>query len=57
MINIKTFLGLNYYTSELDEFLTQFNRQHKHLSRSQMQEKEKYARIYQLRDKTETLKV
>jgi hypothetical protein len=50
MIHIKTFLGLTYYTSELDKFLAEFNSQHKQ-SESQRQEQEKYARIYQLRDK------
>lgn len=50
MINIKEFLGLGYYTSELDQFLSDFDKSHHKLSASQRQEKEKYARIYQLRD-------
>lgn len=50
MINIKEILGLTYYTSKLDQFLSNFNKTHPRLSLSQRQEKEKYAQIYKLRD-------
>jgi hypothetical protein len=50
MINIKAWLGLSYFTSALDEFLANFDKSHLKLSASQRLEKEKYARIYQLRD-------
>lgn len=50
MINIKEFLGLSYYTSELDQFLSDFDKNHPRLSASQRAEKEKYARLYRLRD-------
>ncbi|TAK77234.1 MAG: hypothetical protein EPO11_02860 [Gammaproteobacteria bacterium] len=50
MINIKQILGLTYYTSELDQFLADFDKTHPKLSASQRKEKEKYARIYRLRD-------
>jgi hypothetical protein len=53
MINIKDFLGLAYYTSELDQFLKYIDRQNpklSELSESQRKEKEKYAHIFQLRD-------
>lgn len=50
MINIKKLLGLEYYTSELDQFLADFDGTHTKLSASQRMEKAKYARIYQLRD-------
>jgi GH35 family endo-1,4-beta-xylanase len=51
MLNIKNLLGLNYYVSELDQFLEAYEKAHPKLSSSQRQEKEKYARIYELRDK------
>ena len=50
MINIKAFLGLTYYTSELDQLLAAFDKEYPALSASQRKEKEKYNRIYQLRD-------
>ena len=50
MFNIKTFLGLDYYTSPLDQFLMDFDQSHPRLSTSQRLETEKYKRIYQLRD-------
>ncbi|GEM_PF-1080003 len=50
MINIKQILGLTHYTSELDQFLSDFAKTHPKLSSSQRKEKEKYARIYRLRD-------
>lgn len=53
MINIKDFLGLAYYTSELDQFLASFDKEHPALSASQRKEKEKYQHIYQLRDNPE----
>lgn len=50
MLNIKEFLGLGYYTSELDQFLAEYEKTHPQLSASQQREVEKYKRIYQLRD-------
>jgi hypothetical protein len=50
MFNIKEFLGLTYYTSELDQFLKKYDEAHPKLSASQCQEIEKYAHIYALRD-------
>lgn len=46
---IKAFLGLSYYTSGLDQFLTTYDRTHT-LSKSQLKEREKYAKIYAKRD-------
>lgn len=53
MINLKEFLGLGYYTSELDEFLENYDKNHPRLSASQRTELEKYQRIYSLRDNPE----
>lgn len=50
MINIREFLGLTYYTSELDQFLKEFDETHPKLSASQSEEEKKYDRIYRLRD-------
>jgi hypothetical protein len=57
MINIKEFLGLDYYTSPLDEFLANFDKSHPKLSASQRKELEKYKRIYALRDRPQEVKV
>lgn len=45
MSKIKAFLGLSYYTSELDQFFTQFDSHHK-LSASQLKEKLKFQHIF-----------
>lgn len=50
MINIKSLLGLEYYTSELDKFLADFDASHQRLSPSQRAEIEKYDRIYKQRN-------
>ena len=50
MINLKALLGLEYYTSELDDFLQQYNKNHPRLSASQQAEYNKYQLINQLRD-------
>lgn len=50
LINIKEFLGLGYYTSELDTFLNAFDKNNPKLSLSQRKEIEKYRRIDALRD-------
>lgn len=47
---IKDFLGLEYFTSEIDQFLIDFDHSHPKLSESQRKEKDKYQRIYALRD-------
>lgn len=38
------------YVSPLDKFMEQFDHDHPELSKSQLKEREKYARIYYLRD-------
>ncbi|OGT38426.1 MAG: hypothetical protein A3F12_02885 [Gammaproteobacteria bacterium RIFCSPHIGHO2_12_FULL_38_14] len=50
--SLKTWLGLDFYTSEIDHFLTNFDQKHSKLSESQILEINKYTRIYQLRDHT-----
>lgn len=50
MINIKSLLNLEYFTSGLDKFLEDFDKTHPKLSPSQRAEMQKYARIYKLRD-------
>jgi hypothetical protein len=50
LLNLKEFFGLNIYISALDQFLIHFDGEHPKLSASQRKEKEKYARIYKLRD-------
>jgi len=50
MINIREFLGLSYYSSNLDKFLTEFKKMNPKVSISQRKEIEKYTRIYALRD-------
>lgn len=50
MINIREFLGLQYYTSGLDQFLNEFDKTHPRLSASQRAEIKKFDRIYALRD-------
>lgn len=50
MINIREFLGLGYYVSELDGFLNDFDKNHPKLSASQQKEMDKYKRIFALRD-------
>jgi hypothetical protein len=52
MTTIREFLGLQYYTSPLDDFLAAFDESHRTLSASQRKEIEKYRRIYNLRDHT-----
>jgi len=47
MINIRKFLNLTYYTSELDQFLAHYR---KHLSATQRVEKNKYNEIFKQRD-------
>lgn len=50
MINIRRFLGLEAYVSPLDQFLKCFNKTHPKLSSAQLKEKEKYQKIFKLRD-------
>ncbi len=55
MINsIIKLLGLTFYTSELDDFLHNFDERHPQLSASQRNEQAKYSRINALRDKVMT---
>ena len=56
MINIKEFLNLTYYTSDLDIFLAEYENKHPRISASQRVEMEKYARIFSLRDHPRTEK-
>lgn len=54
MLNkLKKFLNLDYYISGLDQFLFKL-RQQRQLSVSQRAEKQKYSRIYALRDQAST---
>lgn len=46
---------LTNYVSEIDQVLQAFDREHPELSLSQQKEKEKYRRIYFLRDHIERL--
>ena len=43
----------SYFISEIDKFLQNFRKKHPQLSLSQRKEKEKFQRIYELRDKKE----
>lgn len=54
MINIKEFLGLAYYTSDLDKFLAEFDKNHHKMSASQRKEVEKYQRIFASRDQAKS---
>jgi hypothetical protein len=44
---------LTNYVSEVDQFFHQFDKKHPQLSTSQRKEREKYLRIYRLRDTTD----
>lgn len=50
MINIKSLLGLEYYTSELDKFLAEFDAAHPKLSASQCAEIKKYDEVFKRRN-------
>lgn len=50
-MNIKKFLGWECYESKLDQLMKKFDLDHPHLSLNQQQEKDKYKKIYALRDK------
>ncbi len=50
MINIKKLLNLEFYTSPLDLFLASLRRKQKTFSASERAERDKYARIFRLRD-------
>jgi len=50
VINIREFLGLGYYTSELDNFLVEFDKTKHKLSASQRKEVDKYNRVFAMRD-------
>lgn len=54
MINIREFLGLSYYSSNLDRFLSEFKKLNPKVSTSQHKEIEKYTRIFALRDHAAT---
>jgi hypothetical protein len=47
---IKSFFKTNKYVIPLDQFLKDFSKSNPRLSKSQQFEREKYKRIYQLRD-------
>lgn len=49
--NIREFLGLNFYESDLDLYLKNFDEETPQLSCSQSNEVNKYKRIFLLRDK------
>jgi hypothetical protein len=50
MINIRKFLGLDYYISPLDQFLSDFDKKNSKKSDSQQVEIRKYFRVFKLRD-------
>jgi hypothetical protein len=52
MINIKKLLNLEFYTSPLDLFLAKLRAKQKTYSKSENAEREKYDRIFKLRDST-----
>ncbi len=55
MLNsIKKWLGLDYYVSPLDRFLKKYDKTHPKLSLSQRMEKNKYDRIFCLRDQPQS---
>ena len=45
-MNIKEFLGLDYYVSEIDKFLIDFDNSHHKLSLSQQKEIKKHKNIF-----------
>jgi len=45
MFSLKKFFNLNYYTSELDEFLAEYTKMHPNMSASQRQEWDNYQLI------------
>jgi hypothetical protein len=50
MIKLREFLGLSYYTSQLDKFLRNFRKSDRQLSKAQRAEIEKYQSVHQQRD-------
>ena len=49
MFNFREWLGLGFYTSNLDKFLQNFRKTHPQLSASQRKEQEKHAKIHEPR--------
>lgn len=49
---LKKFLNINDYTSGIDQFLGKLERDKHHFSSSQRAEKEKYDRVFKLRDQS-----
>lgn len=47
---LKNWLNLDFFVSQLDQFLKQFDKTHPKKSASQRKEIAKYERIYRLRD-------
>jgi len=47
---LKKWLNLDFFVSQLDQFLIQFDKTHPKKSASQRKEIEKYEQIYRLRD-------
>ena len=47
---MKSLFKNNHFVSELDQFLKAFDQTHPRLATSQVQEQQKYNRVYQLRD-------
>jgi hypothetical protein len=56
MKKLKHFLGLDYYVSDLDQFLSAYAKAHPQLSAAQAQEVDKYKRIYHARDEAQQKK-
>lgn len=53
---LKSFFKAPHYVSGLDQFLKNFDKSRSRLSKSQRFERDKYQRIYQLRDNKITVK-
>lgn len=51
LARIKSWLGLDFYTSPLDLFLAKLNAPHRHLNKAEQQEINKHCRIAKARDK------
>lgn len=54
MINLKKLLGLEFYVSPTDQFLTSYDQSHPGLSHAQRKEIDKSKKISKMRDHAET---
>ena len=51
LARLKSWLGLDFYTSPLDLFLAQLNAPRRHLTKAEQQEVDKHRRLADARDK------